>query len=183
MGDQYHLFPSSFNDLTSHINFKLFIGLYLSALPFNQSKSDPASQYFHLGFHDVFRSTKREGAWWGRGGVEIMLKQKVTRTKTVAPLDWKICLVVNPGSYCFSNTCKIRHESLKKFNGCLRYLTVIEWRRVWYEIQIPCCFTIHLKYLEVLGINTRIAGLVIERISLVAELWYHSIQDSCNKNE
>ena len=42
------------------------------------------------------------------------LKQKVTRTKTVALLDWKICLVVNLGSYCFSNTCKIQREFIKK---------------------------------------------------------------------
>ena len=128
MGEQHHLFPSIFYALNSHINFKLFIGsigLYLSALPFNQSKSHPASQYSHLGFHDVFRSKKTGGL--GRGGAEIMLKQKVTRTKTVAPLHWKRCLVVNPGSYCFSNTCKIQRESLKKFNGSLRYLTHIEW--------------------------------------------------------
>ena len=74
MGEQYHLFPSSFNALKSHIDFKLFTGLYWPALLFNQSKSHPS---FLWG----------GGEGWVRGGAEIMLKQKVTRTKTIAPLD------------------------------------------------------------------------------------------------
>ena len=144
MGEQYHLFPSSFNALNSHINFKLFIGLYLSALLFNQSKSQPSSQRVGGGAvgegrgwdhvksksntHKNSSSVRLKNMSCGKSWILLLFKYLQNTTIVINKIQWlfqifnshrmTLSMMWNPNSTLFYYPSKIFKSSWHNYKNC-----------------------------------------------------------------
>ena len=129
MGEQYHLFPSSFNALNCHINFKLFIGLYLPALLFNQSRSHPSSrggggEYSHKNSSSVRLKNMSCGKSW----ILLLFKYLQNTTLVIKKIQWLVqifnshrmtlSMIWNPNSMLFYNPSKIFKSSWHNYKNC-----------------------------------------------------------------
>ena len=143
MGEQYHLFPSSFNALNSHINFKLFIGLYLPALLFNQSRSHPSSRGGEGGMgegrgwdhvktksktHKNSSSVRLKNMSCGKSWILLLFKYLQNTTLVIKKIQWLVqifnshrmtlSMIWNPNSMLFYNPSKIFKSSWHNYKNC-----------------------------------------------------------------
>ena len=145
MGEQYHLFPSSFNALNSHINFKLFIGLYLPALLFNQSKSHPSSLlrggggavgegrgWDHVksksNTHKNSSSVTLKNMSCGKSWILLLFKYLQDTTLAIKKIQWLFeifnrhrmtpSMIWNPNSMLFYYPSKIFRSSWHNYKNC-----------------------------------------------------------------
>ena len=145
MGEKYHLFPSSFNALNSHINFKLFIGLYLSALLFNQSKSQPSSQRGRGGgavgegrgwdhvksksnTHKNSSSVRLKNMSCGKSWILLLFKYLQDTTLAIKKIQWlfeifnrhrmTLSMIWNPNSMLFYYPSKIFRSYWHNYKNC-----------------------------------------------------------------
>lgn len=144
MGEQYHLFPSSFNALKSHIDFKLFTGLYWPALLFNQSKSHPSFLWGGGGGLGEGRgwdhvktksntyknnsSVRLKNMSFGKSWILLLFKYLQNTTLVIKKIQWlfeifnshrmTLSMIWNPNSMLFYYPSKIFRSSWHNYKNC-----------------------------------------------------------------
>ena len=144
MGEQYHLFPSSFNALNSHINFKLFIGLYLSALlSISPSRSHllrgggggavgEGRGWDHVksksNTHKNSSSVRLKNMSCGKSWILLLFKYLQDTTLAIKKIQWlfeifnrhrmTLSMIWNPNSMLFYYPSKIFRSSWHNYKNC-----------------------------------------------------------------
>ena len=142
MGEQYHLFPSSFNALKSHIDFKLFTGLYWPALLFNQSKSHPSflwggglgegRGWDHVktksNTYKNNSSVRLKNMSFGKSWILLLFKYLQNTTLVIKKIQWlfeifnshrmTLSMIWNPNSMLFYYPSKIFRSSWHNYKNC-----------------------------------------------------------------
>ena len=143
MGEQYHLFPSSFNALKSHIDFKLFTGLYWPALLFNQSKSHPSFLWGGGGLGEgrgwdhvktksnTYKnnsSVRLKNMSFGKSWILLLFKYLQNTTLVIKKIQWlfeifnshrmTLSMIWNPNSMLFYYPSKIFRSSWHNYKNC-----------------------------------------------------------------